>query len=128
MPPFFSRALSLAMVALLAACDSGPTEPDPMDTEVLSLRIANDTAEPITVEIIAAESVPAADKKNVDFGTIQPEEVTTYQAVSDAFTVLVNGAPFPDDDQLFGVSDPPSPRWTLRIQSSGGWSQNADFD
>ena len=128
MPHLSSRVLFLTMVALLAACDSGPTEPDPVDTEVLSLRIANDTAEPITVEIVAAESVPAADRKDVDFGTIQPDQVTTYQAVSEAFTVLVNGERFPDAEHSFGVSDPPSPRWTLRIQVNGSWSQNADFD
>lgn len=110
---------------MLAACESSPSDPEDLS---LNLRIANDTAEPIAVEVIATERVSAGDRKNADFGTIGPQQITNYRQVSHEFVILVNGVPFPDEDMPFGVSNPPSSRWTFRIQANGGWSQDADFD
>lgn len=113
------------LLLLLAACESSPSD---MGERVLELRIANDTQETITVRLAAAPGVSQGEPLEVDFGSIAPGQTTPHRPVSSAFFVLVNGTPFPGEDMVMGVSDPPSARWTLRIQPGGGWSQDADLD
>jgi hypothetical protein len=115
----------LLLVALTACTEDSPTA----GQEPLQLRIANDLSVPIAVEVRADESVPASERLNVNFGTLQPGQVTAYREVSPTVQVFVDGTRFPPGQELkFGIANPPSPRWMLRIQVNGSWDQYAEFD
>ena len=115
----------LLLVALTACTDDSPTAGE----EALQLRIANDLTVPIVVEVRADESVPASERLNVNFGTLQPGQVSAHREVSSTFQVFVDGTRFPPgDDVKFGIANPPSPRWILRIQVNGSWDQSAEFN
>jgi len=115
----------LLLVALTACTEDSPTA----GQEPLQLRIANDLSVPIAVEVRADESVPASERLNVNFGTLQPGQVSAYREVSPTVQVFVDGTRFPPGQELkFGIANPPSPRWMLRIQVNGSWDQYAEFD
>ena len=115
----------LLLVALTACTEDSPTA----GQEPLQLRIANDLTVPIAVEVRADESVPASERLNVNFGTLQPGQVSAYREVSPTVQVFVDGTRFPPGQELkFGIANPPSPRWMLRIQVNGSWDQYAEFD
>jgi len=118
---------------------------DPVeDSQVLYLRVVNETdyegvegnllAGPISVKATANTSDInfEGEAYNADFGTIAVGETSEYKPVSGVFLLTVNGEPFHDG---FGISAPPSTKWTLKIrgiQELAGdfhyvWSLNADF-
>jgi len=115
------------------------------ETATVYLRVMNDTDNNVPNNIlsgpISVKALPNTSNTNfdgvervADFGTIEVGETSAYKAVSNMFLIEVNGDSFGEDG--FGISAPPSTKWTMKIrsiqESEGGdyiygWDLSADL-
>src|SRR5690606_38856413 len=130
------------LFAVFVGCKKGSTDDD---TATVYLRVMNGTdndipdnvpSGPISVKALPDKSSTNFDgvERVADFGTIEAGKTSAYKAVSNMFLIEVNGDSFGENG--FGISAPPSTKWTMKIrsiqESEGGdyiygWDLSADL-
>ena len=120
-------AVCLTLALALAACTSDSTGPEASDDAVY-LRVTNDRAVAVSVRVVGADAIAAADRITVDFGSVAAGTTTSFREVNESFSVFVDGTIYQNGgNDLWGIDNTPTSEWTLTLQASGGWELKAYF-